>query len=290
MTILDDPRSTVPVERSTAGPAPVPPDHRIRRGFRRGALTLVGLLALLYVLWVGFLWWFDVDSFFGKSPSQVWEWLNDAESGAERRAELLDAFWYTAEESALGYVVGTVVAVIVASLFVLSSALERAVMPIALALRSVPIVALVPLLAYVFGRGTLGSMVIITIIVWFPTLVLVTTGLRSVSAEAVDLMSAYHASPLTTLWKIRMPSAVPALFASAKIGVPLAVLGSLLNGWLSSGTGLGNLMVLSTTSSQYSRLWAAVALVTVGSVVVVAVIDALETMAVARFAPDRGTR
>lgn len=265
-------------------------DHRVRRGLVRGALTLLGLLVLLYVLWIGFLWFFDVDSFFGKSPTQVWEWLQDPESGAERRAELLDAFWFTAKESTLGYLVGTLVAVAVASLFVLSSALERAVMPIALALRSVPIVALVPLLAYIFGRGSMGSMVIITIIVWFPTLVLVTSGLRSVSAQAVDLMAAYDASPLTTLWKIRMPSAVPALFASAKIGVPLAVLGSLLNGWLSSGTGLGNLMVLSTTSSQYSRLWAAVALVTLSSVLVVAVIDAFETIAVGRYAPDRSAR
>lgn len=265
-------------------------DHRLRRGLVRGALTLLGLLVLLYVLWIGFLWFFDVDSFFGKSPSQVWEWLQDPDAGAERRAELLDAFWFTAKESTLGYLVGTLVAVAVASLFVLSSALERAVMPIALALRSVPIVALVPLLAYIFGRGSMGSMVIITIIVWFPTLVLVTSGLRSVSAQAVDLMAAYDASPLTTLWKIRMPSAVPALFASAKIGVPLAVLGSLLNGWLSSGTGLGNLMVLSTTSSQYSRLWAAVVLVTLSSVLVVAVIDAFEAIAVGRYAPDRSAR
>ena len=110
------------------------------------------------------------------------------------------------------------------------------------------------------------------------------------SAQAVDLMAAYDASPLTTLWKVRMPSAVPALFAAAKIGVPLAVLGSLLNGWLSSGTGLGSLMVLSTTSSQYSRLWAAVALVTLSSVVVVAVIDAVESIAVGRYAPDRAAR
>ena len=280
---------TVP-DRPSAISITTGPQHRVRRGLIQGVLTLVGLLGLLYVLWIGFLSFFEVDSFFGKSPSQVWEWLQDPESGGERRTELLDAFWFTAKESTLGYLVGTLVAIAVASLFVLSNALERAVMPIALALRSVPIVALIPLLAYIFGRGSTGSMVIITIIVWFPTLVLVTSGLRSVSAQAVDLMAAYDASPLTTLWKVRMPSAVPALFASAKIGVPLAVLGSLLNGWLSSGTGLGSLMVLSTTSSQYSRLWAAVALVTLSSVVVVAVIDAVESIAVGRYAPDRAAR
>ncbi|HAS09260.1 MAG TPA: hypothetical protein DCS55_01880, partial [Acidimicrobiaceae bacterium] len=62
------------VERSSAlTPAPAP-EHRVRHGLVRGALTLVGLLALLYLLWIGFLAYFEVNSFFGKSPSQVWEW------------------------------------------------------------------------------------------------------------------------------------------------------------------------------------------------------------------------
>ena len=69
-------------------------------------------------------------------------------------------------------------------------------MPIALALRSVPIVAMVPLLAYIFGRELVGSLVIVSIIVWFPALVLVSNGLRSVRPEALDLLRAYDAGPV----------------------------------------------------------------------------------------------
>jgi ABC-type nitrate/sulfonate/bicarbonate transport system permease component len=180
--------------------------------------------------------------------------------------------------------------VVVAIAFTLSRPLERAVMPIALALRSVPIVAMVPLLAYVFGRELVGSLVIVSIVVWFPALVLVTTGLRSVRTEALDLLRAYDAGPLTQLLKVRLPSAVPSLLASAKVCAPLAILGSLLNGWMSTGKGLGALMSLSTITAEYVKLWAAVVVVTVVSVLFAAVVTAMEQVAYARWAPDRTAR
>src|SRR5690606_31985799 len=128
-----------------------------------------------------------------------WEWVTDPAEGADRRAELGDATRETLVEAGLGFAVGLAAAVVVAVTFTLWRPLERAVMPVALALRSVPIVAMVPLLAFVFGRGLAGSLVIVAIIVWFPALVLVTNGLRSVRAEALDLLAAYDAGPLTQL-------------------------------------------------------------------------------------------
>ena len=208
----------------------------------------------------------------------------------ERRDELWEATRETLVESGLGFLTGLAAAVVVAVGFVLSRPFERAVMPIALALRSVPIVAMVPLLAYIFGRELVGSLVIVSIIVWFPALVLVSSGLRSVRPEALDLLRAYDAGPLTQLVKVRLPSAIPSLVASAKVCAPLAILGSLLNGWLSTGTGLGALMSLSTITAEFAKLWAAVVIVTVVSVLFAAVVTALEQVALARWAPDRVTR
>lgn len=249
--------------------------------------TFVIVVGLLLALWVGFLRFFDVNSYVGKTPAMVWEAITDPEKGPERRAELWDATEVTLVESALGFLCGLAVALVVAIGFTLSRPLERAVMPIALALRSVPIVAMVPLLAYVFGREATGSLVIISIIVWFPALVLVSNGLRSVRPEALELLRAYDAGPLTQLVKVRLPSAIPSILASAKVCAPLAVLGSLLNGWLSTGTGLGNLMSTSTITAQYAMLWAAVVVVTVVSVLFAAVVTGLEQVAYARWAPDR---
>lgn len=253
-----------------------------------GTFVLVG--ALLIGLWIGFLEVFDVNAYVGKTPAQVWDWATDPVDGAERRAELWDATRETLVESGLGFLTGLAAAVAVAIAFTLSRPFERAVMPIALALRSVPIVAMVPLLAYIFGRELVGSLVIVSIIVWFPALVLVTNGLRSVRPESLDLLRAYDAGPVTQLFKVRLPSAIPSLLASAKVCAPLAILGSLLNGWLSTGTGLGALMSLSTITAEYVKLWAAVVVVTVVSVLFAAVVSSLEQVAYARWAPDRAAR
>lgn len=252
--------------------------------------TAVLVTGLLLGLWIGFLELFDVSAYVGKTPSQVWDWATDAAQGAERRAELWDATRETLVESGLGFLTGLAAAVVVAVAFTLSRPLERAVMPVALALRSVPIVAMVPLLAYIFGRDLVGSLVIVSIIVWFPALVLVTSGLRSVRPESLDLLRAYDAGPLTQLVKVRLPSAIPSLLASAKVCAPLAILGSLLNGWLSTGTGLGALMSLSTITAEYVKLWAAVVVVTVVSMAFAAVVTGLEQLAYARWAPDRTLR
>jgi ABC-type nitrate/sulfonate/bicarbonate transport system permease component len=256
-------------------------------GVVRSVGTALLVSALLLGLWVGFLEVFDVDPYVGKTPAQVWEWATDPVLGAERRAELQEATRETLVEAGLGFVVGLAAAVVVAIAFTLSLSLERAVMPIALALRSVPIVAMVPLLAYVFGRELVGSLVIVAIIVWFPALVLVSNGLRSVRPEALDLLRAYDAGPVVQLVKVRLPSAIPSLLASAKVCAPLAILGSLLNGWLSTGTGLGALMSLSTITAEYVKLWAAVVVVTVVSMLFAAVVTSMEHLAYARWAPDR---
>ncbi len=263
---------------------------RLGLGVVRSVGTFVLVSAVLLGLWVGFLEVLDVNPYVGKTPTQVWEWFTDPAQGGERRSELAEATGETLVESGLGFLTGLAAAVVVAIAFTLSRPLERAVMPIALALRSVPIVAMVPLLAYVFGRELAGSLVIVSIVVWFPALVLVSTGLRSVRPEALDLLRTYDAGPLTQLVKVRLPSAVPSLLASAKVCAPLAILGSLLNGWMSTGRGLGALMSLSTITAEYVKLWAAVVIVSVVSVGFAAAVTALEQVAYARWAPERSLR
>ncbi|HEV7721104.1 MAG TPA: ABC transporter permease subunit [Iamia sp.] len=273
---------------TTVGPAPGGGGGgRLAIGIVRALITFAAVTGILLALWVVFLDYFDVNAYVGKTPSAVWDWITDAEKGAERQDELRAATIKTLTEAGWGFVTGIVSAVVVAVAFTLSKALERTFLPIALALRSVPIVAMVPLFAYVFGRGTVGSLVIISIITFFPALVLVSNGLRAVRPEAIELLVAYNAGPIRQLLKLRLPSALPSLMASAKVCAPLAILGSILNGWLSTGTGLGALMVNSTITAQYAQLWAAVVVVTVASIVFAALVSVVEQPVLARFAPDR---
>jgi ABC-type nitrate/sulfonate/bicarbonate transport system permease component len=278
---------TVP-QITTVAPAPGGRGGgRLAIGILRAVITFVAVTGILLALWIAFLDYFGVNEYVGKTPSAVWDWITDAEKGSERQDELRAATIKTLTEAGWGFVTGIVAALVVAVAFTLSKALERTFLPIALALRSVPIVAMVPLFAYIFGRGTVGSLVIISIITFFPALVLVSNGLRSVRPEAVELLLAYNAGSIRQLLKLRLPSALPSLMASAKVCAPLAILGSILNGWLSTGTGLGALMVNSTITAQYAQLWAAVVVVTVASIVFAALVSVIEQPVLARFAPDR---
>jgi ABC-type nitrate/sulfonate/bicarbonate transport system permease component len=275
---------------TTVGPAPATGGRggtRLAVGMLRALITFVAVTGILVALWIAFLDYFDVNEYVGKTPGKVWEWITDADKGAERQDELREATIKTLTEAGWGFVTGILAALVVAVAFTLSKALERTFLPIALALRSVPIVAMVPLFAYIFGRGTVGSLVIISIITFFPALVLVSNGLRSVRPEAVELLLAYNGGSIAQLLKLRLPSALPSLMASAKVCAPLAILGSILNGWLSTGTGLGALMVNSTITAQYAQLWAAVVVVTVASIVFAALVSVVEQPVLARFAPDR---
>lgn len=253
----------------------------------RSLVTFVVVGVLLVALWIGFLNYFEVNGYVGKMPGEVWAWVTDPELGAERRADLWEATRHTLVEAGMGFVTGIGLALAVAVVFTLSRPVERTVLPIALALRSVPIVAMVPLFAFVFGRGTVGSLVIISIITFFPALVLVSNGLRSVRAESLELVQVFNGGAWSQLVKVRFPSSLPSLMAAAKVCAPLAILGSILNGWLSTGTGLGSLMVTSTITAEYVKLWAAVVIVTVVSIVFAAVVTIVEQVVLARYAPDR---
>jgi ABC-type nitrate/sulfonate/bicarbonate transport system permease component len=121
-------------------------------------------------------------------------------------------------------------------------------------------------------------------------LVNVSLALRAVPQSALDLMRAYGASPYATLWRVQLPSAMPALFAAMRVAAPLALVGALLAEWLITGQGLGYLMLQAVTTFELDRMWAAVTIVTVASIVAYTLISALEQLALGRYSPDRINR
>jgi ABC-type nitrate/sulfonate/bicarbonate transport system permease component len=160
-------------------------------------------------------------------------------------------------------------------------------MPVAIVLRSVPLVAMTPIITLIFGRGLMSVTIIAGIVTFFPVLVNVSLALRSTPRAALDLCQAYGADPVTTLRKVQMPTALPALFASLRIAAPLAIIGALLAEWLSTGKGLGYLMLQSSSLSNYNMLWSATALITIYSIVVYSLIAALEKVMLAKYGDAR---
>ena len=247
-------------------------------------------MVVVLLLWYGFLAVFSLDPLVAKSPTDVAKYLlSGADAGAHRHA-VAAGLGVTLHDASLGFVGGLVAASAVALVFVLCRPVEQAMLPIAVLVRSVPLVAMTPVLTLVFGRGLLGTMVISGILVFFPALVTLVFGLRSTSKQAVDLCRAYGANRWTVARKVMLPSALPALFASARVGVPSAVVGAMLAEWLATGRGLGYAMLTDAATFEYDHLWASVAAITLTSVVLYYVIAALEQVVLARYGPAGGRR
>lgn len=256
---------------------------RMARALLNGVIfAVLGLL-----VWEALVKISGITPFIAKGPGDVYHYLFTDKGSAAARAFLNKAFWTTARNASIGFVAGTVAALFFANLFAVRREAQQALMPVAMTLRTVPLVAMTPLIALIFGRGLLGVTVIAAIVTFFPTLVNVTLALRSVPQESFDLMRGYGSTKLTTLRKVQFPSAMPALFASARIAAPLALVGALLAEWLVSGTGLGYLMLTSSNQGDYNLMWASVVLVVIASVILYSIISGIETLVLARYAPGQ---
>jgi ABC-type nitrate/sulfonate/bicarbonate transport system permease component len=278
----------------TAGAVPVAPPqrHAVRRAVLR-LLTGVGgaVLSLLVIcgVWQLLVKGLDLDPFLTRGPLDVWKFLTDPANGAERTL-LRQAGQVTAVDSVIGLLGGTVAALATAVAFALWRGVEQTFLPIAMALRAVPLVAMTPLIALIFGRGLLAVTVIAGIVTFFPVLVNVSLALRAVPGSSLDLMRAYGASPYATLWRVQLPGALPSLFAAMRVAAPLALVGALLAEWLATGKGLGYLMLASVTTFELDRMWTGVTIVTVASILLYTLISVIEQLTLARYAPDQAGR
>jgi len=296
MTTIDDPDAALLVpgglaaDPTTGAPVVVAaPPSAIGRGLSRAGKAIGGaVLSFMVVMlaWQLIVTGFHLDKFIARGPLDVWNYLTAAGNTSERQL-LIDASFTTLRDAALGLLGGTIAALVASGIFTMRRGVEQAFMPLAMTLRTVPLVAMTPLIALIFGRGLLAVTVIAGIVTFFPTLVNVSLALRSVPPQSIDLMEAYGASSWTTLKKVQIPAALPALFASLRVAAPLALIGALLAEWLATGKGLGYLMLQSVAMFQTDRLWTAVAIVTVASVVLYNIIAAVEQSVLAKYAPGQ---
>jgi ABC-type nitrate/sulfonate/bicarbonate transport system permease component len=282
MTVIEAPE--------TLAPDAVAPASKPRRSpwailYRIGRALLSGVITLVIIcgVWVLFLKAFHVSSFIGKGPLDVWRYMFTSSGAGSNRHSLIDESGTTLRDAFLGLVAGTIAAVACAISFNLWRSAASAFMPMAMVLRSVPLVAMTPLIVGIFGRNLEAITVISGIVTFFPTLVNVTLALRQTPRESIDLCRAYGASPVGTLWKVQIPSALPSLFASRRIAAPLSLVGALLAEWLATGQGLGYKILDAAAVSDYTGLWARVVLITAYSAILYQLIGVVERVVLSRF-------
>lgn len=259
------------------------------RGLGRVGLYTVITLVIVLVAWQAIVSYAGISPYVAKGPGDVWKFMTVTEpdartTAAEHRAELFPLLEQTMRDAALGFVVGILVAAGLSMAFTLSKTVESGVMPLALLLRSVPLVAIAPVIMLITGRGTTASVAVIaTIVVLFPALASMMFGLSRASRQSLDLVHVYGGGNLTALKKVAIPGALPSFFAAARVSVPGAVTGALLAEWLSTGKGIGGSIQKYNAGAQFDKLWAAVALITIATLLLYNIVAAIETSVLSRM-------
>lgn len=216
--------------------------------------NLPAILAIIgcIVLWQLVVWGFSVPTFMAPSPIAV---IGAFKANA---GTLFANFLPTLMEAVLGFLVGNVVAVLLAVWFVYSPIAEKAFYPIAVIVKSIPIIAIAPILVLLVGNGIAPKVIIAALICFFPTLVNMVQGLKSASPAMLDLMRVLSASGAEIFWKVRLPASLPFLFAALKIASTSSVVGAIVAEWIGSSYGLGALIIDATYNFRSPLLYATV--------------------------------
>ncbi|MER3388586.1 MAG: ABC transporter permease subunit [Microcella sp.] len=258
-----------------------------RRRALRVSLDVAAIATLVVVVWWAALDALGLSTFFAKRPGDVVDALLVAPDSAQTRATLLAALGETGSSLLPGFLAGLLLGAGLAVVLVLVPAIEGTAMSVAIALRSVPIVTTAPLVTLLLGRGPLGSIVIVAIMVFFPTLVACLHGLRQAPGQALDVLDSYAAGSVQRLVRVRIPAMLPAFFAAARMSVPASMLAVTVVDWLATGTGIGSLMALSASLSDYDMLWSCVVVVSVLAVIGYALVGVIETRVLRVYAPEQ---
>ena len=224
---------------------------RARERWRRRTLPALGLIGLV-VLWWALVAGLDVKPFIAPSPVLV------AQTIAAKWSLLLQNLVPTTLEAVGGFLVGNLAAILLATVFVHSKAIQEAFFPIAVMINTIPVVAKAPILVLLMGNGMEPKITIAALICFFPTLVNMVRGLESVNPQSMELMRVLSASKREVFFKLRLFNSLPYLFSALKIATSTSVIGAVVGEWIGSTKGIGALIIQATYNFDSALLYAAV--------------------------------
>ena len=255
--------AAAPRSRRAAGESP----------WRRQAVA-VGTFVLVLAAWQAFVVLFRVPTYIAPSPLQVLAALR-----SDSRTLFVNT-WPTLIETVFGFLLGNAVAIATAVGFVHNRTFRHGVYPLAVTVRTLPIVAISPILVLALGSGYAPKIAIAALIVFFPTLVNMADGLNAVDPQALELMRVLSASRWEVFRYLRWPTSLPYLFSALRIASTAALLGAIVGEWIGSNSGLGYLIVAATADYRTPFLYATMTVASVLALVLFNAVSIVEHYAV----------
>ena len=247
---------------ATAGPKPPATDPDAPVNDRDALLKWLPFIStpILLIILIG-SWQFavsviGVSEFILPAPLDVWNSLIELLTGGAVWHDI----WITLYEVLVGFAFALVFGTAVGAVLGRVVWLERAVQPALVALQVVPKVAFIPIFVIWFGFGTTSKVIMAAILAFFPIMLNVMLGVRSVDRGHRDVMRGLGASKWATFKSLELPSTLPYIFAGAEVGIVFAVIGAIVGEYLGGSEGLGHLVVRSLNALDAPQLFAVIVL------------------------------
>lgn len=225
------------VESSLMTPKKPTAGQRINEVLKAWSILLIGIVGLL--VWHYSVILTGIQDFILPSPLQV----VDAFQMQLRDSLFYDHLRITFQAAITGFFLAAVVAITLGTIVSQVKVFERMVMPYIAALQTIPKVALAPLFVIWFGYGISSKVVMSAVICFFPILINVIEGLNSADPERIRMLTVFGAKKRQIFTMVKLPSALPFIFAGLDIGVVFAILGAVVGEFLGAQRGLGVLLL-----------------------------------------------
>ena len=236
----------------------------------RDELPSILLIIGFFVAWEVLCRIFGVSDLVLPKPSEIMVTLVKQFHG------LLPHLMQTVYTTLMGFALGVVVGVLIGGLIGTSRLAYKTAYPLLIGFSSIPKVAIIPILVVWFGAGTIPAVLTSLIICFFPIVVNVATGLATTEPELEDVLKALGAGKLDILWNVGLPRTMPYLFASLKVALTVAFIGTITSETIASNQGIGTVMMIASANFDVPLVFAGLLLISIMGVALYAVSAAIE--------------
>jgi ABC-type nitrate/sulfonate/bicarbonate transport system permease component len=231
------------------------------------------IVLVLLGMWEGYVRLWAVPKWLLPAPSVI------AMTLVVSRELLLAHTMVTLLEVVIGFGLSLLCGILLACGMALSRTLARAFYPFVIASQMVPIIVIAPLLLIWVGYGLTPKVIVVALTAFFPIVVSMADGLKSVDPDVVNLLRTMGASRWQIFVKVQVPTALPFLFSGLRVAVAVSVIGAVIGEWMGSSQGLGYLMIRSKPQFLTERVFAAIVVLSVMGVALFALVGVVEKLA-----------
>jgi NitT/TauT family transport system permease protein len=252
----------VPVQRAVEQRGSVRQAGGGRRFYYAGLLSVLGGL----LVWELVSRLIVANTLFLAAPTQIFA----AIVALAKSGELWRHLGISAIEFALGYLIASILGVVIGFAMAESAVAKRALQPWISGLYATPTIALAPLFILWLGIGIWSKVLVVIFLVLFPVTINTEAGLRTTSERLVEMLRSFGATPRQIFLKVSLPSAVPFILAGLKLGIGRGLIGVVVAELFGSRAGLGRLISASADAFNMPELFAGVVVLATAGIVMTA--------------------